>query len=133
MCRCEDPLADILNQRYSTVREQLEAIRKRKALLESKGVSIPSKRPSSPASLYLSPAQKLRLQQHIQQVRKCYQCRFCYMIFDIRYVQYILKLEIMPLSLIVFSDFLCQLALFTKLLDIILKSVLVTFSVVEHQ
>lgn len=68
--RYEDPLADILNQRYSTVKEQLDAIRKRKALLESKGVFVPPKRPTSPASLYLSPAQKLRLQQHIQQVSK---------------------------------------------------------------
>uniref|UniRef100_A0AAY5EZP9 DH domain-containing protein n=1 Tax=Electrophorus electricus TaxID=8005 RepID=A0AAY5EZP9_ELEEL len=67
----EDPLADILNQRYSTVREQLAALRKRKALLESKGVPLPPprpKRPSSPTSpLFLSPAQKLRLQQHVQQ------------------------------------------------------------------
>ncbi|XP_053494789.1 GON-4-like protein isoform X2 [Ictalurus furcatus] len=63
----EDPLADILNQRYRTVKEQLDAIRKRKALLESKGVSVPPKRPSNPTSLYLSPAQKLRLQQHMQQ------------------------------------------------------------------
>ncbi|XP_076864515.1 GON-4-like protein isoform X2 [Brachyhypopomus gauderio] len=67
----EDPLADVLNQRYSTVREQLAALRKRKALLESKGVALPPprpKRPTSPASpLFLSPAQKLRLQQHIQQ------------------------------------------------------------------
>ncbi|XP_058260739.1 GON-4-like protein isoform X2 [Hemibagrus wyckioides] len=63
----EDPLADILNQRYRTVKEQLDAIRKRKALLESKGVSIPPKRPTYPTSLYISPTQKLRLQQHIQQ------------------------------------------------------------------
>ncbi|KAF5898085.1 GON-4-like protein, partial [Clarias magur] len=63
----DDPLADILNQRYRTVKEQLDAIRKRKALLESKGVPIPAKRPSISASLYLSPIQKLRLQQHMQQ------------------------------------------------------------------
>ncbi|XP_053087385.1 GON-4-like protein isoform X1 [Pangasianodon hypophthalmus] len=63
----EDPLADILNKRYRTVKEQLDAIRKRKALLESKGVSIPPKCPTGPASLYLSSTQKLRLQQHIQQ------------------------------------------------------------------
>ncbi|KAM9434447.1 GON-4-like protein [Clarias gariepinus] len=63
----EDPLADILNQRYRTVKEQLDAIRKRKALLESKGVSIPAKRPSISAALSLSPTQKLRLQQHMQQ------------------------------------------------------------------
>lgn len=74
MCVCvcapryEDPLADILNQRYRTVKEQLDAIRKRKALLESKGVSIPAKRPSISAALSLSPTQKLRLQQHMQQV-----------------------------------------------------------------
>ncbi|XP_060721563.1 GON-4-like protein isoform X2 [Tachysurus vachellii] len=63
----EDPLADILNQRYSTVKEQLDAIRNRKALLEIKGVSVPLKRSSCPTSLYLSPTQKLCLQQHIQQ------------------------------------------------------------------
>ncbi|GAA6081956.1 GON-4-like protein, partial [Tachysurus ichikawai] len=63
----EDPLADILNRRYSTVKEQLDAIRNRKALLEIKGVSVPLKRPSCPTSLYLSPTQKLCLQQHIQQ------------------------------------------------------------------
>ncbi|XP_036418539.1 GON-4-like protein isoform X2 [Colossoma macropomum] len=79
----EDPLADILKQRYRTVKEQLAAIRKRKALLESKGIPIPAprpKRPKSPTSpsgpsgpsvpsgpLRLTHAQKLHLQQHIQQ------------------------------------------------------------------
>ncbi|XP_062865780.1 GON-4-like protein isoform X2 [Trichomycterus rosablanca] len=66
----EDPLADILTQSYSTVREKLAAVRKRKAVLESKGVPIPPprpKRPSSPISLFLSPAHKLHLQQHVQQ------------------------------------------------------------------
>ncbi|XP_060760613.1 GON-4-like protein isoform X2 [Neoarius graeffei] len=63
----EDPLADILNQSYRTVKEQLDAIRERKALLESKGLSIPLKRPTNSASFYLSPTQKLRLQQHMQQ------------------------------------------------------------------
>ncbi|KAI4880039.1 hypothetical protein NFI96_019909, partial [Prochilodus magdalenae] len=67
----EDPLADILKQRYRTVKEQLAAIRKRKALLESKGVPIPPpipKRPISPSGpLLLTYAQKLHLQQHIQQ------------------------------------------------------------------
>ncbi|XP_059365896.1 GON-4-like protein isoform X3 [Carassius carassius] len=67
----QDPLADVLKQRYRTVREQLAAVRKRKALLESKGVSVPPpcpQHPSSPiTSLTLSPAQKLQLQQQIQQ------------------------------------------------------------------
>ncbi|XP_072531952.1 GON-4-like protein isoform X2 [Salminus brasiliensis] len=67
----EDPLADILKQRYRTVKEQLAAIRKRKALLESKGVPIPSPRPKLPTSpsgpLLLTQTQKLHLQQHIQQ------------------------------------------------------------------
>ncbi|XP_056335687.1 GON-4-like protein isoform X2 [Danio aesculapii] len=67
----EDPLADVLKQRYRTVREQLAAVRKRKALLESKGVSLPPacpQRPSSPiTSMTLSAAQKLQLQQQIQQ------------------------------------------------------------------
>ncbi|XP_017566892.2 GON-4-like protein isoform X1 [Pygocentrus nattereri] len=79
----EDPLADILKQRYRTVKEQLAAIRKRKALLESKGIPIPAprpKRPKSPTSLsgpcgpsvpsgplHLTHAQKLHLQQNIQQ------------------------------------------------------------------
>ncbi|XP_050992800.1 GON-4-like protein isoform X2 [Labeo rohita] len=67
----EDPLADVLKQRYRTVREQLAAVRKRKALLESKGVSIPPpcpQRPSSPiTSMTLNAAQKLQLQQQIQQ------------------------------------------------------------------
>ncbi|XP_059412695.1 GON-4-like protein isoform X2 [Carassius carassius] len=67
----EDPLADVLKQRYRTVREQLAAVKKRKALLESKGVSVPPpcpQRPSSPiTSLTMSAAQKLQLQQQIQQ------------------------------------------------------------------
>ncbi|KAL1255752.1 hypothetical protein QQF64_013813, partial [Cirrhinus molitorella] len=67
----EDPLADVLKQRYRTVREQLAAVRKRKALLESKGVSVPPpcpKRPSSPiTSMTLNTAQKLQLEQQIQQ------------------------------------------------------------------
>uniref|UniRef100_A0A8C1A346 Si:dkey-27c15.3 n=1 Tax=Cyprinus carpio carpio TaxID=630221 RepID=A0A8C1A346_CYPCA len=67
----QHPLADVLKQRYRTVREQLAAVRKRKALLESKGVSVPPscpRRPSSPiTSLTLNTAQKLQLQQQIQQ------------------------------------------------------------------
>ncbi|XP_048057118.1 GON-4-like protein isoform X2 [Megalobrama amblycephala] len=67
----EDPLADVLKQRYRTVREQLAAVRKRKALLKSKGVSeAPAcpQRPSSPiTSMTLNAAQKLQLQQQIQQ------------------------------------------------------------------
>ncbi|XP_052389408.1 GON-4-like protein isoform X2 [Carassius gibelio] len=67
----QDPLADVLEQRYRTVREQLAAVRKRKALLESKGVSVAPpcpQHPSSPiTSLILSTAQKLQLQQQIQQ------------------------------------------------------------------
>ncbi|XP_073678098.1 GON-4-like protein [Garra rufa] len=67
----EDPLADVLKQRYRTVREQLAAVRKRKALLESKGVSVPHpcpQRPSSPiTSMTLNTAQKLQLQQQTQQ------------------------------------------------------------------
>lgn len=67
----EDPLADILKQRYRTVREQLAAVRKRKALLKSKGVSVPPACPqrisSRITSLTLNAAQKLQLQQQIQQ------------------------------------------------------------------
>nr|AGO97378.1 ugly duckling 2 variant 2 [Danio rerio] len=67
----EDPLADVLKQRYRTVREQLAAVRKRKALLESKGVSVPPacpQRSSSPiTSMTLNAAQRLQLQQQIQQ------------------------------------------------------------------
>ncbi|XP_042602019.1 GON-4-like protein isoform X2 [Cyprinus carpio] len=67
----EDPLADVLKQRYRTVREQLAAVKKRKALLESKGVPVPPpcpQRPSSPiTSLTMNAAQKLQLQQQIQQ------------------------------------------------------------------
>ncbi|XP_016349539.1 GON-4-like protein [Sinocyclocheilus anshuiensis] len=67
----EDPLADVLKQRYRTVREQLAAVKKRKALLESKGVSVPPpcpQHPSSPiTSLTMNTAQKLQLQQQIQQ------------------------------------------------------------------
>ncbi|XP_043074384.1 GON-4-like protein isoform X2 [Puntigrus tetrazona] len=67
----EDPLADVLKQRYRTVREQLAAVKKRKALLESKGVSVPPpcpQRPSSPiTSMTLNATQKLQLQQQIQQ------------------------------------------------------------------
>ncbi|XP_067281975.1 GON-4-like protein isoform X2 [Pseudorasbora parva] len=67
----EDPLADVLKQRYRTVREQLAAVRKRKALLKSKGVSVPPACPQRPSSrmtsLTLNTAQKLQLQQQIQQ------------------------------------------------------------------
>lgn len=67
----EDPMADVLKQRYRTVREQLEAVRKRKALLESKGVPVPPPCPRNPSSaltpMNLSRAQKLQLQQQIQQ------------------------------------------------------------------
>ncbi|KAI5621678.1 GON-4-like protein [Silurus asotus] len=55
-------------QHEPPMKEQLDAIRKRKALLESKGVAIPPKRPTNPASFYISPTQRLRLQQHMQQV-----------------------------------------------------------------
>ncbi|XP_077052573.1 GON-4-like protein isoform X1 [Siphateles boraxobius] len=67
----EDPLADVLKQRYRTVREQLAAVRKRKALLKSKGVSGPPVCPQQPSipitSMTLNTAQKLQLQQQIQQ------------------------------------------------------------------
>ncbi|KAK7124798.1 hypothetical protein R3I94_019004 [Phoxinus phoxinus] len=67
----EDPLADVLKQRYRTVREQLAAVRKRKALLKSKGVSGPPVCPQHPSipitSMTLNTAQKLQLQQQIQQ------------------------------------------------------------------
>lgn len=70
--RYEDPLADVLKQRYRTVREQLAAVKKRKALLESKGMPVPPpcpQRPASPiTSLTMNAAQKLQLQQQIQQV-----------------------------------------------------------------
>ncbi|TRZ01353.1 hypothetical protein DNTS_033244 [Danionella cerebrum] len=66
-----DPLADILKQRYKTVREQLEALRNRKAHLERAGVSIPpacpQKQERHEAVMTLSTAQKLQLQQQIQQ------------------------------------------------------------------
>ncbi|KAG1947336.1 GON-4-like protein [Pimephales promelas] len=67
----EDPLADVLKQRYRTVREQLAAVRKRKALLKSKGVSGPPVCPQHTSipitSMTLNTAQKLQLQQQIQQ------------------------------------------------------------------
>ncbi|XP_051948941.1 GON-4-like protein [Xyrauchen texanus] len=65
----EDPLADVMKQRYRTVREQLAALRKRKALLESKGVHLPYRQcpTSSLTPMILSAAQKLQLQQQIQQ------------------------------------------------------------------
>ncbi len=74
MFRYEDPLADVLKQRYRTVREQLAAVKKQKALLESKGVSVPPppcpQRPSSSiTSMTMNAAQKLQLQQQIQQVK----------------------------------------------------------------
>ncbi len=72
MFRYEDPLADVLKQRYRTVREQLAAMKKRKALLKSKGVFVPPpcpQLPSSPiTSMTMNTAQKLQLQQQIQQV-----------------------------------------------------------------
>lgn len=74
VCRYEDPLADVLKQRYRTVREQLAAVRKRKALLKSKGVFGPPVCPQQPSipitSMTLNTAQKLQLQQQIQQVYK---------------------------------------------------------------
>ncbi|XP_066530649.1 GON-4-like protein isoform X2 [Hoplias malabaricus] len=67
----ENPLADILKQRYRTVKEQLAALRKRKAFLQSKGVPIPPPAPKPPPSptgpLFLTYTQKLHLQQHVQQ------------------------------------------------------------------
>ncbi|XP_030644330.1 GON-4-like protein [Chanos chanos] len=64
----EDPLADILTERYRTVKEQLAALRRRRALLESQGVPWPPPRPvSPPCPMILTQTQKLQLQQQIQQ------------------------------------------------------------------
>ncbi|XP_048086088.1 GON-4-like protein [Alosa alosa] len=64
----ENPLADVLNESYRTVREQLAALRRRRALLESRGIAWPP--PSSeppPPPLLLTHTQKLHLQQQVQQ------------------------------------------------------------------
>ncbi|XP_062385608.1 GON-4-like protein isoform X2 [Sardina pilchardus] len=64
----ENPLADVLNESYRTVREQLAALRRRRALLESRGIAWPP--PSSeppPPPLVLTHTQKLHLQQQVQQ------------------------------------------------------------------
>ncbi|XP_028821976.1 GON-4-like protein isoform X2 [Denticeps clupeoides] len=69
----EDPLADVLNERYRTVKEQLAALRRRRAALQSQGVQLPTPHcepppsPKPPSPMILTHPQKLHLQQQIQQ------------------------------------------------------------------
>ncbi|KAJ8335148.1 hypothetical protein SKAU_G00407870 [Synaphobranchus kaupii] len=63
--RFEEPLADALTERHRTVKEQLAALRRRQALLESQaGGPVLMARP---CALVLTQAQKRQLQQQIQQ------------------------------------------------------------------
>ncbi|KAL2080489.1 hypothetical protein ACEWY4_024282 [Coilia grayii] len=64
----ESPLADVLNESYRTVREQLAALRRRRTLLDSRGITWPPPNNEPPPPLLLlSHTQKLHLQQQVQQ------------------------------------------------------------------
>uniref|UniRef100_A0A673ZH79 GON-4-like protein n=1 Tax=Salmo trutta TaxID=8032 RepID=A0A673ZH79_SALTR len=69
----EDPMAEVTAGRYRTVKQQLEAIRRRRALLESQGLLVPRalitkpREPPPPFTPTLSHHQRLQLQQQVQQ------------------------------------------------------------------
>eukprot|EP00063_Salmo_salar_P022246 XP_013997081.1 PREDICTED: GON-4-like protein [Salmo salar] len=69
----EDPMAEVTSGRYRTVKQQLEAIRRRRALLESQGLLVPRalitkpREPPPPFTPTLSHHQRLQLQQQVQQ------------------------------------------------------------------
>uniref|UniRef100_A0AAZ3S3Z1 Myb-like domain-containing protein n=1 Tax=Oncorhynchus tshawytscha TaxID=74940 RepID=A0AAZ3S3Z1_ONCTS len=69
----EDPMAEVTAGRYRTVKEQLDAIRRRRALLESQGLLVPRalitkpREPPPPFTPTLSHHQRLQLQQQVQQ------------------------------------------------------------------
>ncbi|KAG7469500.1 hypothetical protein MATL_G00129530 [Megalops atlanticus] len=71
--RFEEPLANMLTERHRTVKEQLEAIHQRRAMLESQArASQATPGPQvllvpQPCALILTHPQKLQLQQQIQQ------------------------------------------------------------------
>lgn len=67
-------MAEVTAGRYRTVKQQLEAIRRRRALLESQGLLVPRalitkpREPPPPFTPTLSHHQRLQLQQQVQQV-----------------------------------------------------------------
>uniref|UniRef100_A0A4W5QDI7 GON-4-like protein n=1 Tax=Hucho hucho TaxID=62062 RepID=A0A4W5QDI7_9TELE len=69
----EDPMAELTAGRYRTVKEQLDAIRRRRALLESQGLLVPRalitkpREPPPPFTPTLSHHQRLQLLQQVQQ------------------------------------------------------------------
>uniref|UniRef100_A0A8C7G7T6 GON-4-like protein n=1 Tax=Oncorhynchus kisutch TaxID=8019 RepID=A0A8C7G7T6_ONCKI len=69
----EDPMAEVTAGRYRTVKEQLDAIRRRRALLESQGLLVPRalitkpRESPPPFTPTLSHHQRLQLQQQVQQ------------------------------------------------------------------
>ncbi|XP_045077903.1 GON-4-like protein isoform X2 [Coregonus clupeaformis] len=69
----EEPMAEMTAGCYCTVKEQLDAIRRRRALLESQGLLVPSslipkpREPPPPFTPTLSHQQGLQLQQQVQQ------------------------------------------------------------------
>lgn len=70
--RFEEPLANLLNEQHRTVKEQLEQLRMKKSALKPPQEMEKSKPASEKPlqSLVLDPAQRRRLQQQMQQVRK---------------------------------------------------------------
>ncbi|KAJ8290049.1 hypothetical protein GJAV_G00008150 [Gymnothorax javanicus] len=71
--RFEEPLVNMLTECHRTVKEQLEAVQQRRALTESQSRAAQSDPGPQvlvvprPCTLVLSPAQKLQLQQQVQQ------------------------------------------------------------------
>ncbi|XP_064836357.1 GON-4-like protein isoform X2 [Oncorhynchus masou masou] len=69
----EDPMPEVTAGRYRTVKEQLDAIRRRRALLESQGLLVPRalitkpREPPPPFTPTLSHHQRLQLEQQVQQ------------------------------------------------------------------
>lgn len=66
--RFEEPLVHQLKEQHRTVKEQLEALRKRRALLGSQAPPLPVVPPAPSRPLTLSCIQKQQLQQQVQQV-----------------------------------------------------------------
>ncbi|XP_048849207.1 GON-4-like protein isoform X1 [Brienomyrus brachyistius] len=65
--RFEEPLVHLLKEQHRTVKEQLEALRRRRALLGSLAPPLPVVAPAPSRPLTLSHIQKQQLQQQVQQ------------------------------------------------------------------
>ncbi|XP_072564459.1 uncharacterized protein [Paramormyrops kingsleyae] len=65
--RFEEPLVHLLKEQHRTVKEQLEALRKRRAQLGSQAPPLPIVPPAPSRPLILSRVQKQQLQQQVQQ------------------------------------------------------------------